>query len=169
MENLVEYIKEHYEQDPVTGNFLCKKVPVTSKNGKLAEGQVAGTANKDGYRRITIKRKSYLVHRICWLLYYGKWPAKQLDHIDGNKQNNRIDNLREADGKQNSQNTLGKKSNKTTSRYKGVYWNKTNKTWIAAIQGKYLGSFPDERSATLAYNRVAADLFKQFARLNNVI
>lgn len=99
-------------------------------------------------------------------------PAdKEIDHVDGNKLDNRRCNLRictRADNVRNIQvNTLGK-----SSKYKGVTWKKQSKKWCAQISLRkkkiYLGLFTDEKSAAIAYNQAAQKYFGEFARLNEV-
>lgn len=66
----------------------------------------AGSLNSEGYRRVNLNGKDYQVHRLVWLYHYGEFPEGQLDHIDRNAANNRIDNLRLATNRQNNLNKL---------------------------------------------------------------
>ena len=81
-----EYIKEHFQYDNQTG--------LLSRNDRKGG---LGSVDKDGYLIIKVKGKQFKYHRVVWLLCYGQFPKKELDHIDRNKLNNRIENLREAD------------------------------------------------------------------------
>lgn len=74
-----------------------------SWNAKFA-GAVAGSTRHDGYINIPIEGNSFPAHRIAWALHYGAWPKHSIDHINGNRADNRIDNLREAMPWQNSHN-----------------------------------------------------------------
>lgn len=69
-----------------------------------------GTLGKDGYLRIMIDGKRYLVHRVVYLLTHGHWPLQQIDHIDRNKINNRPNNLRDVSPKENTANSVGWRS-----------------------------------------------------------
>jgi len=110
------------------------------------------------------KKKRVFMHRLIMNAPKGLF----IDHIDGNGLNNRKCNLRLCTPAQNVQNSRPRSN--TSSKYKGVFWNKTNKKWIATIHKGdnriYLGGFDDEIEAALAYDRKAAELFGEFAYLN---
>lgn len=90
------------------------------------------------------------------------------DHKNRSRYDNRKENLRECSYSQNSMNRT--KVGGTSSKYKGVYWNKKQEKWLCyiALMGKrtYLGSFTDEVKAASAYNKAAIEMFKEFANLN---
>jgi hypothetical protein len=67
-------------------------------------GSKAGCLRKDGYTRIQINGNNFRAHRLVWFVTYGKFPDNQVDHIDGDKSNNRIENLRDVTNKVNHQN-----------------------------------------------------------------
>lgn len=94
----------------------------------------------------------------------------EVDHVDGDGMNNTRINLRPCTRSQNVHNK--KKMSGATSRYKGVYWNKRDKRWVAHIRGEgkllHLGYFISEREAALAYNWAATKYFGEFARLNQL-
>lgn len=96
--------------------------------------------------------------------------STHVDHRDHDGLNNQRANLRLASRSQNMANQR-KRSRPTSSQYKGVYWSNTYEIWVAEITGpggrKYLGRFPDEVSAALAYDVAAIELFGEFAHLNN--
>lgn len=91
-----------------------------------------------------------------------------VDHIDGNKLNNQRDNLRLCTSKDNQRNS--KSANGSSSKYKGVCWDKSRRKWLANItvdrKSIYIGRFKTEEEAALAYNEKAIELFGEFARLN---
>ena len=84
-------MKDLLNYDPDTGDFTWK----VSTSNRVRVGQVAGTLRHDGYIRIKVNGKLYLAHRLAWFFVYGVWPVEFLDHIDQDKSNNRINNLRE--------------------------------------------------------------------------
>lgn len=121
-------------------------------------GDAVGTVMQKGnYLYTRIDGVGYLVHRVVWLFYYGKWPVGQLDHKDTNRTNNRIKNLRELSQRHNSQNQRRAQRNKIASKFLGVHRDLRSKEnpWTAYItvdgRGIYLGSFGNEKSAHAAY------------------
>lgn len=98
--------------------------------GCAKAGDAAGYTNNKGYTAINIDRKCIAVHRLVWMMHHGYMP-ELIDHIDGNRANNRIENLRIADRFGNAQNKRMHRNN--TSGVKGVYWHKGKKKWQAQI------------------------------------
>lgn len=94
------------------------------------------------------------------------------DHKDRNPLNNQKENLRIANNSQNGFNRKTSFSLYSTSKYKGVYWNKYHKKWEAQIVFNYkkifLGYFTEEKEAAKAYNQKAIELAQEFAQLNNI-
>jgi hypothetical protein len=92
--------KEFFDYDPETGRITWRV-----RSGQRAKiGDVAGSINNRGYRQVMFKGKRYLAHRIAWLLTYKKWPANEIDHINGVPYDNRLCNLRAATRGENNQN-----------------------------------------------------------------
>lgn len=118
--------------------------------GRVKKGQIVGCVNGKGYKQTLYKGKIYTIHRLVFLMQYGYLP-KMIDHINGNRKDNRIENLRIADENQNSWNMSI--SSKNTSGIKGVSWNKQRGLWIAqlAINSKplYFGGYKDLELAEL--------------------
>jgi hypothetical protein len=101
-------------------------------NGKtIKAGQLAGTMAGRGYRYIRIKKHKLPEHRVVWLYHYGEWPKNQIDHIDGNRANNDIENLRDVNQSSNNKNQALRKDNK--SGYRGVTWYKYTNKWAVKI------------------------------------
>ena len=133
-------------------------------------GKLAGSrSGKSGlYRSIGFQGIFISSHRIAWYLHYGYWSkAVEIDHIDGDPGNNKINNLRECTKSQNQANRGPAKNN--TSGYKGVTWDKTAKKWQSKIcfLGKwyFLGRYDDILEAHSAYSRAASKYFGEFARV----
>jgi hypothetical protein len=140
-----------------------------SPRRRTKAGDFAGTTNsKNGYVYITIKRKTYLAHRLAWLYMTGKWPLKDVDHKNRVRQDNSWANLRSASRSQNNANARLAKSN--TSGVKGVYWSKRAKKFIAQIKCghapvRYIGCFDNIEDAASAYAGEAKRLFGEFAHI----
>ena len=108
------------------------------KNGELHRSDrknSLGSFDKDGYKIVKIKGKQYKEHRLVWFLYHGRFPKKEIDHINRIRNDNRIENLREVTREENIKNTV-KKINKDTGVY-GVYVDKTTK----GLKSKYTFHF----------------------------
>lgn len=144
--------------DPGTGIVLWR---VNRKGGARA-GSEAGTTMFVGYRKIGIDGREYLTHRIAWLLATGCWPAFEIDHINGNRTDNRLANLRQATRAENSQNNAIRSTN--TSGFAGVTWNKVWKKWQAQITTnrrlRIVGYFDDPESASEAYIAAKREMHK---------
>lgn len=89
----------------------------------IAQGSVAGGVHPDGYRRIGILGKQYQAHRVAWLLHYGEQPPQFLDHINGERDDNRISNIRAVTNAENQRNSRINANN--TTGVKGVHFDKT--------------------------------------------
>jgi len=158
-------LKELFYYRAESGDFV-RMVP----RSQTKAGDVAGSCHKKGYLNIRIDGKLYLSHRLAWLYVTGHWPADQIDHINGVKDDNRFCNLREATNSENKRNTGLYRNN--TSGYKGVYLDKRNKEWTAKIRlhgvYKYLGSFTDITDAAAAYAAASAKHHGVFANIGAI-
>lgn len=112
--------------NPYTGIFFWK-----NNQGSMIAGTEAGCNRYDGRIQIRIDKKPYLAHRLAWFYSYGYMPENDLDHIDRNPKNNRIDNLREVSRSCNMRNCGNPNTN--TSGIKGVCWDKRVGKWQAHI------------------------------------
>lgn len=146
----IDFIKELLSYDEETGNLIWN-VRVSSKS---AAGSIAGW-NSNGYMALSINKTMYYCHRIAWAIYYGEWPSDLLDHINTNKSDNRISNLRIANTSQNAENKRNAQSNNKTSGLLGVHFNKKANLWSAQLVSKgkhfWLGSYQTAEEASLAY------------------
>ena len=148
---------------PETGKVFWKEK--YSKYSCYAIGAECGGLDSKGYRRVTLLQKQVFVHHVVWFLHYKRWP-KQLDHINRNPLDNRIENLREATKQQNAGNS--KKQKNCSSQYKGVTFHQQATKWQASIgtPRKYLGLFMTEKEAAQAYATAAKHLYADFAHTN---
>ncbi len=140
-------------------------------NRNVSPGSPAGTTQADGYRRVRLMGRDYKAHRLAWLLYHGVDPgALHIDHIDGNRSNNAINNLRLCTQRQNSRNMPVKKNN--TSGVPGVSWHRKTGKWRAYVNRErkqhYLGVFETLAEAVEARNHAAALLHGEFGRQYSV-
>lgn len=123
---------------------------------KMRAGDVAGYQDKDGYRRIRFKGVACAEHRLAWRIVYGRWPEMDVDHINGIRNDNRIENLRLASKTENQQNKEAWKTSRgKSSRFIGCSFHKKSQKWHASIRvnGRpiYLGGFFNEEDAAKAY------------------
>ncbi|MGA4647815.1 HNH endonuclease [Citrobacter portucalensis] len=122
-----------------------------------------GRMHNKGYWRITHANKCYLAHRLAWFFCYGVWP-KEIDHIDNNKLNNSIGNLREVTHQLNQLNMPLRSNN--TSGVKGVNWDKQRKRWRGRviINGKYFtaGYFKEIEDAEVAIRALRERVHGEF-------
>ena len=146
---------------PDTGDFV-RNVDV-SWNAK--RGDVAGSINRHGYVNICVDRRMYRANRLAWIYVYGRLPDGFLDHINGDKADNRIANLRPATASQNGANRGSQRNNK--SGLKGVCWLTRDRVWRASLtaNGKTscLGHFRCPAAASLCYQVAADKAYGEFA------
>jgi hypothetical protein len=144
-----EMARELFTYNPSTG-ILANRV---RRGTRGLVGAPVGSDNGRGHLIVKVGGRNYLVHRLIWLVVHGRWPADELDHIDGNPANNALDNLREATRAQNAQNKVGE--NGAASRFIGVSWHSAASKWRAEIcasgQRFSLGVFASEAEAYAAY------------------
>ena len=157
-----EYCNEifHYEN-----GTLVRKSTVSQTAKK---GDIAGTKASNGYRTVVIKGKRTCLHRVIFLMHHGFLP-KIVDHINGIKDDNRIENLRKSDYSKNGFSHRATIKNKS-SAFRGVSFIKRDKRWQAKVKlmGKTIsfGYFKDEIEAAKAYDKGAYDIAGDHAILN---
>jgi len=132
-------ISVYLDYDPETGVFIWKtrsKLHFVNArawstwNARFA-GKVAGNQCAGRYRNICLGYRTFQAHRLAWLIVHGEWPV-HIDHINGDKGDNRIANLRSVSNAENRKNQATRKDN--TSGVQGVYWDRRNQKWMAKIQ-----------------------------------
>jgi hypothetical protein len=155
----IDSAKDAFSYEESTGNLLRAKSVSNSKSG-----DASGYLRKDGYIVVRFGGRQTLAHRIIWAIYYGELPSRFIDHVNGDRSDNRIVNLRLASRSENNQNATIRKDNKTG--FKGVRWVERDKRFVASIRvnGKYksLGYFIDAESASAAYQQKAKELHGEF-------
>jgi hypothetical protein len=160
-----ERVRQILEYDPESGEFRWREKIAR----KVIVRKIAGASSKRGDVRIAINLKDYLAHRLAWLHFHGRWPANEIDHINGNPADNRICNLREATHAENGQNLARSRSN--TSGHTGVSWHSQRGKWQARIRGDgrylHLGLFESKDEAAAAYQQAKAKFhkFQPYTRL----
>lgn len=156
-----ERLRELLHYDPETGTFTRR---VTTSSRAIA-GDVAGTGNDRGYTRLKVNNRSYRAHRLAWLYMTGEWPELQIDHVNGDRADNRWANLREAAPHQNRANSKPTIRNKCG--IKGVRWHYGK--WSVEITAKgirhYIGRFNKLSEAAEAYAAAADRYHGEFARV----
>lgn len=161
MEITQELLKQHFEYKY---GFLYMKKRFPSSGGKQAIlGVKMGCKNKAGYWVIWLNKKTHYTHRLIFLFHHGYLP-EFIDHIDGDRSNCKIENLRAATRSQNNSN---KKPSNKHSIYLGV--RKDGNTWFAVIKvkGKHIYKRTNsEQQAAREYNKLAVMYHKEFAHLN---
>lgn len=145
---MIEQIEIKNLFDYFDGNLIWK----TSSARRVKVGDIAGGTNgkKQPYKRIRVNGKRYLAHRLIFLWHHGYMP-EIIDHINGNVEDNRIENLRSATKSQNGINS--KKPSNNTSGNKNVYWYSAGKKWEVRLTSQkkvfYFGRFEDYELAEL--------------------
>lgn len=147
--------------EPDTGIFFWR---TAARNIKA--GDIAGCQQSRGYWHVRINRRLYVAHRLAWLYATGEWPAGNVDHINGQRSDNRLANLRIATNSENAWNSRIRRNN--ACGYKGVHYKKTIRKFVAQINAggrvRHLGVFMTADEAHAAYVRAAREHFGEFAR-----
>lgn len=149
-------LREALDYDPETGLFKWK-IHIASR----VPGDAAGNPTH-GYIEIGLDGVSYRAHHLAWFFVYGQLPDDCIDHRDGNRSNNAIGNLRQADKAQNAQNRWTATNGKRSCDLLGVTWHKQAGKWKAQIKvdgcNKGLGLFDSAEDAHIAYLHAKREL-----------
>lgn len=148
-----EMLRAEFDYNPNTGELRRK------------DGRNAARPMSKGYLNVYFGGKTYKAHIIAWAIHSGSYPKSLLDHINGNKSDNRIANLREADAFQNTRNAKRRSDN--TSGIKGVYFHTQSQKWTAQIRVGSgiitLGRFSDIGEAAKVRKEAAEKYHKDYA------
>jgi hypothetical protein len=129
-------LKELLDYSPDTGGFTWR----VNRARTAKANAPAGTKNNVGYIRIIVCGKQYSAHRLAWLYVHGEWPVGEIDHINRDKADNRLANLRQVTRSENCQ-------NKDPAKLPGITWHKATSKWQARIKINqkliHLGVFAD--------------------------
>lgn len=144
-----EYLKQIVAYDHETGAFFW-----TGVKKFTTSGSAAGTLKTNGYLSICIDYRLYQAHRLAWLYFYGSEAIGYVDHINGNRSDNRIANLRDVSQVVNMHNVYLPNTN-NRSGFRGVYWAADQQRFLARInicgKVKHIGSFLNPEDASRAY------------------
>ena len=167
------HVKRLLDYDPIAGIFTWKtRSPDMFRDGntsaenncsswnKKYAGREPALPKRGGYSRISVglarksgKARFVSAHLVAWMIIYGRMPVNQIDHINGDRTDNRICNLREATNSENAQNR--KLSITNNSGYIGVSWHSGKSKWVARIGINYkrisLGNYDAPEEAYAAY------------------
>jgi len=138
-----ERLRQVLDYDPATGRFTRRK-----------NGRVVGNKSGSGYITIYVDGANRNAHRLAWLHVHGKWPSKCIDHINGIRTDNRIENLRDVE---QSENIRCKRVSKGRSGLVGVSFHKATGKWAARASLRplapttHLGTFETAEAAHQAY------------------
>lgn len=143
-----------------TGEFYWRNPPGL----KVKASDKAGYPVKSGYIKIGLLGRKYYAHRLAWFYYYKYWP-KLVDHINRNKNDNRIDNLRECNHSINGHNTNPKNCINNKIWNNGIKYNNQTCKWEARIrinnEDIWLGSFISRANAEFCRNNKKVQIYGQ--------
>lgn len=138
-------VAQRVSYDPLTGVITHVAGPKAGQSAVVKEG--------DGYTSVFLDGFRFKSHRIAWLLSHGEWPSGMIDHINRDRSDNRLLNLRVVERAENAKNAKMRTDNK--SGHKGVSWHARGKKWRACyvVSGKqvYLGLYANKDDAIAAY------------------
>ena len=158
--------KLHELFDYKDGNLIWK----IAASRRVKAGDIAGSINEYGYIVIGVKGRVYRAHRLIYFYHNGHFPLL-IDHIDGNKTNNKIENLRSVTTYQNAM--TKKISTRNSSGIKGVMWHKRDKKWVVQLKVNSkchsFGYYEDKELAELVAIEATNKLHKEFSAYQGVL
>ncbi|AIS94521.1 AP2 domain protein [Burkholderia thailandensis E254] len=173
----IEYLRECLDYDPQSGHLTWRVRPeshfstksVAQRFNSLYAGKIAGGRVANGYLMLPFKdengkRVMVYAHRIAFALHHGRFPVAEIDHVNGIKEDNRAENLREATRLKNAANTVFDYDNMRGTKRRGD-------RWLAQISHRgenvYLGSYDTEAEAYAAFCGAATLARREFAKLTH--
>lgn len=172
-----EELRQLLRYDADTGKLFWLPRPISmfpdARSGKIwntknAHKEAFKVKDPRGYRRGQVLDQKVWAHRVAFAVFHGRWADGDVDHINGDKGDNRAENLRDATRSQNLQNQASRKG--STSNFLGVSWKNSSRSWVAQIGGdgktKFIGAFSSEIAAAMAYDEAAKERFGSGARTN---
>lgn len=159
----ISRLKEMLEYNPLTGVFTWRK----TASSRSPAGSKPVRKDQDGYLMVMLDGKNYRQHRLAWFYVHGLWPANQLDHINGVRDDNRIANLRECDEQNNNRNRSISRNNKSGAS--GVHFQQNK--WMVRIRTDrntrmFFGYFDDFELAELVAAEAREKYHGNFAKHN---
>jgi hypothetical protein len=155
-----EEVRALLDYDPETGVLRWKQ----HMTPRARMGKEAGVIQQGKYRRVGIYGRYYMAHRLAWLIVTGEWPTHEIDHINGQKADNRLCNLRPATPEQNKRNTR----HRNNTGLPGASYSSVNGKFRAQIRvngrRKFLGWFDNAEDAHAAYVAAARRYHGEFAK-----
>lgn len=141
--------------------YWAKKI-----SDKIVIGNLAGWVKWNGYRLVSVKGVTLPVHHVVWHMFNGSFIEQGLDidHINGDRSDNRVENLRAVS---RSDNLMNKSSYGKTSPYRGVYKHKSGRFYVR-FRKEYLGIYDTPEEAAMVWNKRALE-FSPYAKLNEVV
>lgn len=145
-----------YRFDGETGLFTSIRCPARR----------VGTVRRDGYIAINVAGAPRLAHRLAWLYAYGDWPLSFIDHMNGDRTDNRLSNLRDVPRQVNNENSAVPRSNRKHSKLVGAYLDTRRSKWFSLItcnkKPRFLGYFDSDLEASQAYMAAKRQLHPGF-------
>lgn len=168
-----EVLRQLLRYEPETGKlFWRERAPEWFDGGDQTDVQRAASWNKrfsgkeafttvaaGGYRMGTVLYEKLYAHRVIWAMVGGCWPRDQIDHINGNKLDNRFENFRDVTPSDNGKNKRLRSDN--ISGHHGVHWDNVNQKWVSIVMNgrvrRHLGRFSELSQAVASRKRAEAD------------
>ena len=157
-----EVLRQRLRYEPETGHLYWRECAAMSAqwNGRYADKPAFTSVNGMGYRTGRLNRQQFQAHRVIWAIANGEWPDDEIDHINGDRADNRLHNLRAVDRRGNMTNLALRTDN--TSGVAGVYWARDRGKWAAQINDgtkmKSLGRFESFDAAVAARKAAEAEI-----------